>query len=108
MCLPGHLGINFTKQYGQSGLDQGNLLYSASSIDESSPRATAMSRRHIPVHLLEFRHQRSGEQTTDAFRTLQLPADLYLSLRVDAAQMLNSALTAVKGNLRQAGTHRSN
>jgi branched-chain amino acid transport system substrate-binding protein len=99
---PATFGINFHKQYGQSGLIKDIPLYSSSSVDEASLvaigdaaigtfQATSWN-FDTPVP--------ANKKFTDAFvERFKYRPSFISAYAFDAAQLLNAALTEVKANL---------
>ncbi|MBN9050218.1 MAG: ABC transporter substrate-binding protein [Rhizobiales bacterium] len=99
---PATFGINFTKQYGQSGLIKDIPLYSASSIDESSlPAIGDVAIGTFQSTSWNFdTNVPANKAFTDAFvKRFNYRPTFISAYAFDAAQMLNAALTTVKGNL---------
>lgn len=99
---PATFGINFTKQYGQSGLIKDIPLYSASSIDESSLPAIG------DVAIGTFQSSSwnfdtpvdANRKFTDAFvKRFGYRPTFISAYAYDAAQLLDAGLTAVRGDL---------
>lgn len=99
---PATFGINFHKQYGQSGLIKEIPLYSGSSVDEIALPAIG------DVAIGTFQSTswnfdtpvEANKKFTDAFiKRFNYRPTFISAYAFDAAQLLNAALTDVKGNL---------
>jgi branched-chain amino acid transport system substrate-binding protein len=108
---PGGLAINFVKQYAQAGLKGRFPLYSAFAIaDETVRAAEGDSALGITVSD-NWAPDRSGpaaQAFVDAFRKAnnRTPSE-FAMYAYDAAQLLDSAIAAVKGDLTNKDAFRS-
>ncbi len=99
---PATFGINFHKQYGQSGLIKEIPLYSGSSVDEIALPAIG------DVAIGTFQSTswnfdtpvEANKKFTEAFiKRFNYRPTFIAAYAFDAAQLLNAALSEVKGNL---------
>jgi branched-chain amino acid transport system substrate-binding protein len=100
---PGGLAINFVKQYAQAGLKSRFPLYSAFAIADETVRA-AEGGSAVGITVSDnWAPDRSGpaaQAFVDAFRKAnnRVPSE-FAMYAYDAAQLLDSAIAAVKGDL---------
>ena len=98
---PATFGINFHKQYGQSGLIKDIPLYSSSSVDEASLVAIG----DVAIGTFQATSWNfdtpvpANKKFTDAFvKRFNYRPSFISSYAFDGAQLLNAALTEVKGS----------
>lgn len=108
--LPGGMGINFLKQYSQSGLTETIPVYGpAFSFDERilkavGPAALGVKNGSQWSHDLD---NEANQQFVEAYKKAyaRMPT-LYASQGYDTARLIGSALKSVNGNLENLGAFR--
>ncbi len=100
--LPGGMGINFLKQYAQSGLSRDIPLMGPAATDERllhAVGATALGVINSSQWCVDF-HTPANEQFVTAFiKKYGRTPTLFASQGYDAARLIGSALAAVKGDM---------
>jgi branched-chain amino acid transport system substrate-binding protein len=100
--LPGGMGIQFVKQYAQSGLREQIPLYSAFSVDETTLPAiggAAAGNYEVSFWSPDLDNPRN-RQFVAAFRAkYHYMPSFYAAQSFDAINMIDAAVKAVKGNL---------
>jgi branched-chain amino acid transport system substrate-binding protein len=100
--LPGGMGIQFVKQYAQSGLRDQIPLYSAFTVDETTLPAigdAAAGNYEVSFWSPDLDNPRNKEFVT-AFRAkYHYMPSYYAAQSFDAINMIDAAVKAVKGNL---------
>ncbi|HUC65631.1 MAG TPA: ABC transporter substrate-binding protein [Stellaceae bacterium] len=100
--LPGGMGIQFVKQYAQSGLRDQIPLYSAFTVDETTLPAigdAAAGNYEVSFWSPDLDNPRN-RQFVAAFRAkYHYMPSYYAAQSFDAINMIDAAVTAVKGNL---------
>jgi len=101
--LPGGMGIQFLKQYSQAGLRGQYPLYSVYTVDELSLPAV----RHAALGQLETRYwspdlnvPANKKFVDDYKKTYGTLPSFYGAQSYDGIMLINSAVRAVKGNLK--------
>jgi len=101
--LPGGMGINFLKQYSQAGLRGEFPLYSVYTVDELTLPAV----RHAALGQLETRYwsqdlkNAANRKYVDAYKAKYgRPPSFYGAQSYDGMMLIDSAVRAVKGNLK--------
>ncbi len=101
--LPGGMGIQFLKQYSQAGLRGQYPLYSVYTVDELSLPAV----RHAALGQLETRYwsqdlkNAANRKYVDAYKAKYgRPPSFYGAQSYDGMMLIDSAVRAVKGNLK--------
>jgi branched-chain amino acid transport system substrate-binding protein len=101
--LPGGMGIQFLKQYSQAGLRGQFPLYSVYTVDELSLPAV----RHAALGQLETRYwsqdlkNAANRKYVDAYKAKYgRPPSFYGAQSYDGMMLIDSAVRAVKGNLK--------
>ncbi len=99
---PGGMGIQFVKQYAQSGLAAKIPLYSAFTIDETTLPAigdVALGNYEVSFWSPDLKNP-ANEAFVAAFRKkYNYYPSFYAAQSFDAINLINSAVVAVKGNL---------
>src|SRR5205814_2336639 len=100
--LPGGMGIQFVKQYAQSGLRETVPLYSAFTVDETTLPAigdAAEGNYEVGFWSPDLNNPRNKE-FVDAFRKkYNYYPSFYGAQSFDAISMIDRAVAAVKGDL---------
>jgi branched-chain amino acid transport system substrate-binding protein len=100
--LPGGMGIQFVKQYAQSGLRDQIPLYSAFTVDETTLPAigdAAAGNYEVSFWSPDLDNPRN-QQFVAAFRAkYHYMPSYYAAQSFDAINMIDAAVKAVKGNL---------
>ncbi len=100
--LPGGMGIQFVKQYAQSGLREQIPLYSAFTVDETTLPAigdAAAGNYEVSFWSPDLDNPRN-KQFVAAFRAkYHYMPSYYAAQSFDAINMIDAAVKAVKGNL---------
>jgi branched-chain amino acid transport system substrate-binding protein len=99
---PATFGINFTKQYGQSGLLRDIPLYSAQSIDETSLPAIgdfAIGTFQSSPWNFDLPNASNVKFREDFVKKYNYRPTFISAYAYDAAQLLDSAVQATHGNL---------
>lgn len=108
--LPGGMGINFIKQYGQAGLKDAIPLYGpAFSFDEGILSATGEAALGV-INASQWSNDLDNPANrafVDAFKArYNRRPSLYASQGYDAARLIGSALAAVDGNIDRSAEFR--
>jgi branched-chain amino acid transport system substrate-binding protein len=108
--LPGGMGINFIKQYGQAGLKDRIPLYGpAFSFDEGILSATGDAALGV-INASQWSNDLDNAANKEFVQDFKARYDrrpsLYASQGYDAARLIGSALAAVDGNLDRADEFR--
>jgi branched-chain amino acid transport system substrate-binding protein len=99
---PASFGVNFTKQYGQSGLIKEIPLYSAFSIDETALPAigdVAIGTFQTGSWNFDKPNPANVKFREDFIKEYKYRPTFVAAYAYDAARLLNAALTEVHGNL---------
>ncbi|HUI17087.1 MAG TPA: ABC transporter substrate-binding protein [Alphaproteobacteria bacterium] len=99
---PGGMGIQFVKQYAQSGLREKIPLYSAFSIDETTLPAigdAADGNYEVGFWSPDLKNARNQEFVAAFRKKYNYYPSYYAAQSFDAIFMIDSAVKAVKGNL---------
>jgi branched-chain amino acid transport system substrate-binding protein len=99
---PGGMGIQFVKQYAQSGLREKIPLYSAFSVDETTLPAigeAADGNYEVGFWSPDLKNARSQEFVAAFRKKYNYYPSYYAAQSFDAIFMIDSAVRAVKGNL---------
>jgi branched-chain amino acid transport system substrate-binding protein len=99
---PSTFGINFHKQYGQSGLLKEIPLYSAFSLDETSLAAVgdlAIGTFQVATWNPDSPGEANQKFVEDFVKRYAYRPTFISAYAYDAPRLLNAALTEVKGNL---------
>jgi branched-chain amino acid transport system substrate-binding protein len=99
---PGGMGIQFVKQYAQSGLREKIPLYSAFSADETTLPAigeAADGNYEVGFWSPDLKNARSQEFVAAFRKKYNYYPSYYAAQSFDAIFMIDSAVRAVKGNL---------
>jgi branched-chain amino acid transport system substrate-binding protein len=99
---PGGMGIQFVKQYAQSGLREKIPLYSAFSVDETTLPAigeAADGNYEVGFWSPDLKNARNEEFVAAFRKKYAYYPSYYAAQSFDAIFMIDSAVKAVKGNL---------
>jgi len=99
---PGGMGIQFVKQYAQSGLREQIPLYSAFSVDETTLPAigeAADGNYEVGFWSPDLKNARNQEFVAAFRKKYNYYPSYYAAQSFDAIFMIDSAVKAVKGNL---------
>jgi branched-chain amino acid transport system substrate-binding protein len=99
---PGGMGIQFVKQYAQSGLREKIPLYSAFSVDETTLPAigeAADGNYEVGFWSPDLKNARNQEFVAAFRKKYNYYPSYYAAQSFDAIFMIDSAVKAVKGNL---------
>lgn len=100
---PGGFAINFVKQYGQSGVSKDIPLYSASTIDDTTVKA--IGEAAVGTVQTASYHRDLDNAANKKFRAAFVKKygyepSFYSAYSYDAAQLLDSAIKHVDGNVK--------
>ncbi len=100
--LPGGLGVNFVKQFSQAGLGKSMVVLSASTVDGTTLPALkdlALGWKSGTYWGPDFKNAANQKFVADFEKRYNRIPSQYAAQSYDAAQLLDSAIGKVKGNV---------
>lgn len=100
--LPGGMGVRFVKQYRDAGLHDSMPFYSAFAVDETTlpaMRDAGLGLRSASVWAYNLDNPANARFTRDFRSTYGYNPSAYAARGYDAAQLIDSAIEAVAGDL---------